>query len=103
MEIQRHMKGALDYNERSRDLVKIYNRKGEEMIVHIPNDQTSGHGGADGRLRDMLFRGMENDPLNQKAGIRAGMMSIGIGMAANISMKENRRVDLKEFELKENA
>jgi hypothetical protein len=31
------------------------------------------------------------------ADTRAGMMSIGIGMAANISMKENRRVYLSEF------
>ena len=45
----------------------------------------------------MLFRGMKEDPLNQMADTRDGMMSIGIGMAANLSMKENRRVYLNEF------
>jgi len=31
------------------------------------------------------------------ADTRAGLMSISIGMAANLSMKENRRVYLSEF------
>ena len=37
------------------------------------------------------------DPLGQMADTYAGLMSIGIGMAANISMKEERRVKLSEF------
>jgi len=31
------------------------------------------------------------------ASTRAGLMSIGIGMAANVSLKENRRVALSEY------
>lgn len=96
MEISRKSKVS-GYTEESGDNVRIYNREGEEIIYHIPNKEAVGHGGADSRLRDMLFRGMEKDPLNQTAGLREGMMSIGIGMAANLSMKENRRVELGEF------
>ena len=44
-----------------------------------------------------LFRGHEPETIGQMADFRAGMMSIGIGMAANISMEEKRRVDLSEF------
>ena len=35
--------------------------------------------------------------LTQAADLRAGIMSMSIGAAANVSMKENRRVYLDEF------
>lgn len=98
MEISRRSSGA-GYREESADTVKVYNREGEEILIRIPTKVAEGHGGADDKLRDMLFRGLEEDPLHQMAGLRAGMMSIGIGMAANVSMKEMRRVSLSEFGL----
>lgn len=79
--------------------LKIYNREGE-CVNYIKVDDRpipGGHGGSDTLLRDNLFRGFDEDPLNQMAGTRAGAMSIGIGIAANISMKEDRAVYLKEF------
>ncbi len=85
------------YDVATSDNVKIFNRKGEQIVYNMPKGQVIGHGGADNKIRDMLFRGMDSDPLNQKAGIREGIMSISIGMAANLSMKENRRVALSEF------
>jgi len=97
MEIHQQYTGISGYRQDTREYVKIYNRKGEEIVMTIPKDTSEGHGGADDQIRDMLFRGLEADPLNQMAGLRAGMMSIGIGMAANLSMKENRRVALSEF------
>ena len=48
-------------------------------------------------MRDRLFRGWTEDPLSQMADTRAGAMSIGIGIAANLSMKEDRAVYLSEF------
>ena len=85
-----------DLNE-SRN-VRIFNRQGEEIRINIPQKSTAGHGGADDEIRDRLFRNKDlPDPLGQMADLRAGMMSIGIGMAANVSMKENRRVNLNEF------
>ncbi|MBQ4227407.1 MAG: Gfo/Idh/MocA family oxidoreductase [Clostridia bacterium] len=56
-----------------------------------------GHGGSDPALRERLFRGYSDDPLCQMADTRAGAMSIGIGIAANISMREDRAVYLGEF------
>jgi hypothetical protein len=75
----------------------LYNRLGEKIVINAPQDLPGGHGGSDEKIRQNLFVGCESDPLGQMADIKAGMMSIGIGMAANISMKENRRVYLDEF------
>ncbi len=79
--------------------LKIYNREGECVNYVKVDDRPipGGHGGSDLLMRDYLFRGMDSDPLNQMAGTRAGAMSIGIGIAANISMKEDRAVYLSEF------
>lgn len=97
MEIKRVSRSSIAYNEETCDTVKVYNRKGEEIGIRVPNVSGEGHGGADGRLRDFLFRERGEDPLGQMADLKAGMMSIGIGMAANVSMAENRRVRLDEF------
>ena len=79
--------------------VKVYNREGECIVYdrsHV-KPLPGGHGGADPALRDNLFRGYTEDPLGQMADTRAGAMSIGIGIAANKSMAEDRAVYLKEF------
>ena len=86
------------YREESKEAIRVHNRRGEVITYNIPQRNIVGHGGADDELRDWLFRGVEIRPeLQQAAGLRAGLMSIGIGMAANVSMKENRRVYLSEF------
>lgn len=93
--------------------IKVYNRYGEEICYSIPRNHVtktmlaltelmrdmnnSGHGGSDGMLRNALFRGMTADPLGQMAGLKDGALSIGIGIAANISMREDRAVRLDEF------
>ncbi len=78
---------------------KFYNREGECINLdrtHV-KPLPGGHGGADPALRDNLFRGYSSDPLHQMADTRAGAMSIGIGIAANKSMLEDRAVYLSEF------
>lgn len=77
--------------------VKIFNHNGDEYDIDLPKDRAGDHGGADENLLNSLFRGHEPETIGQMADFRAGMMSIGIGMAANISMEEKRRVDLSEF------
>ncbi len=78
--------------------ITVFNRQGERIHMDVPEKTAAGHGGADDELRDRLFRDRSKpDPLGQMASVRAGMMSIGIGMAANVSMKEKRRVELSEF------
>jgi hypothetical protein len=86
-----------DFAQGINNVITIYNRQGEKITVQAPQDLPGGHGGADEKIRENLFIGCKSDPLGQMADTRAGMMSIGIGMAANISMAENRRVYLSEF------
>lgn len=98
MEIKLVHSHSLNYELKSSRSVKIYNRRGEVIDIAIPESFTGGHGGADDKIRERLFRNPDApDPLHQMADTRAGLMSIGIGMAANLSMKENRRVYLSEF------
>lgn len=86
-----------DLGQGLNNMIAIYNRRGEKITLNAPQDLPGGHGGADEKIRENLFIGCNSDPLGQMADVRAGMMSIGIGMAANVSMKENRRVYLSEF------
>lgn len=98
MEVVHNATSTVGYQISSNNYVDIFNRKGEKIHMDIPEKTASGHGGADDQLRDRLFRNPNApDPLGQMASVRAGMMSIGIGMAANLSMKEKRQVALSEF------
>ncbi len=57
-----------------------------------------GHGGGDARLLDDLFLPTPApDPLKRRADHRGGAWSILTGVAANISMKENRIVTVAEL------
>ena len=96
---------SLNYSqENNGSSIRLFNRRGEIIDFHLAEGGTGGHGGADPLMREGLFRGKDEDPYTQFADTWAGMMSIGIGMAANLSMKESRRVDIGEFfeELRDN-
>ncbi len=56
-----------------------------------------GHGGSDHIMREMLIRGGYEDKLGQVADIKSAAMSIGIGIAANKSLKEDRAVAISEL------
>ena len=79
------------------EMLKLYNYNGECTNIELPRSETGGHGGSDDKIRDNLFLGYSDDPYSQMAGIREGMTSIGIGMAANLSMKEKRQITFKEL------
>lgn len=89
-------KGRLEYHS-VENTIYFYNAKGERSELPVPEETGGSHGGADDEMQDMLFRGHKPAEIGQEADLRAGLMSIGIGMAANISMKEGRRVRLDEF------
>ena len=98
LEFSKYTRHAANFSEQgSAANLKIYNRLGEQIVYTLPQETAEGHGGADDNLRDNLFRGCDSDPLGQMADTTSGLMSIGIGMAANISMKEGRQVKLSEF------
>jgi len=97
MEISKTLINIDGYEEVSQDNIVIYDRNGNKKEIPVIQQTSEGHGGADDNLRDMLFKERTDDPLCQMADLRAGMMSIAIGAASNISMKENRRVYINEF------
>lgn len=86
------------YTSESTQYINVFKRNGERVHYDIVLDDSAAHGGADNNLHERLFEEAEfDDKLCQMADIDAGLMSIGIGMAANISMKEKRQVALGEF------
>ena len=77
--------------------ITVYDENGEERVYTIPPGDTIGHVNADAVFRDSIFIGMPEDPLGQSADSWAGAMSIGIGIAATTSMKEDRAVRIDEL------
>lgn len=61
------------------------------------NSATGTHGGADGRLRDLIFIPGTPDPLGSKAGSRAGIMSSLIGIAARQSIETGLKVKISDL------
>ena len=57
-----------------------------------------GHGGGDIRLlKDIFLEDTEEDPLNRKAGIMDGAMSILTGVAARRSIEQERAITIDEL------
>lgn len=89
-------KGRMEASSKTRT-IEVFLNDGKKIKIDVPNIPNTNHGGADVSLRDNLFKNTPTEMPDQSADLRAGLMSIGIGMAANLSMKENRRVNLDEF------
>ena len=62
-------------------------------VPHFPG----GHYGGDDRLRDMLFKPGAADRLGQRAGSRAGAMSVLCGIAALRSADSGQSVRLSDL------
>lgn len=76
--------------------IKIFNRKNEIIKIDVLKIHEI-HGGADEKIRRMIFRGGMEDPLGHLAGTRAGVMSSMIGIAANMSIQNNKSVRIKDL------
>lgn len=85
-------RGAQDPSQQ----IKLYNRKGE-LITYDIQKAKGGHGGGDERLRRMIFVGDIEDPLGHQAGSWEGVMSVLIGVASNISIREQKTIAIKEL------
>lgn len=87
----------LDYNfnNSSKASMKIYDLDGTISEI-TPPEGFGGHGGGDAKIQDMLFKGWASDPLGHGATTLDGIKSIMIGVCSNISIKENRKVVLKD-------
>ena len=73
-----------------------YNNRSAE-VINIPF-ASGGHWGGDPIMMDKLFRDPDiPDPLGQQAGVRDGVMSILIGIAARKSIAESRPVNIGDL------
>ncbi|MBR3836754.1 MAG: Gfo/Idh/MocA family oxidoreductase [Clostridia bacterium] len=97
LEFQKASSRKPNYNRETDNFIKFYSRSGEEIFFETEPTVKGGHGGADYALQKSLFCGHDPEPLGQMADLRAGILSIGVGMAANVSLAENRRVLLTEI------
>lgn len=82
--------------EENCDLIRFYPIFGGMEVIEVPRIK-GGHGGGDTRLRDMLFRGYSEDPLNNMADSWAGAMSLLVGAASNQSVKTGQPIFISEL------
>lgn len=68
------------------DEIRVTRNFGESEVLVIPHAR-GGHFGADPKLKEMLFKPGTPDPYRQRAGSRAGAMSVLTGVAAVKSAK----------------
>ena len=95
-------KHAREMDQTSKDITEF-----EPIIVHrLWNDfetvkvpmEKSGHGGGDKRLHDKIFMHPEKeDPYLRAAGLRDGVMSIIIGIAARKSIESGNPIKIAEL------
>lgn len=97
IELDSNLPDRPGFESKGSAILKLFNRRGECVTYGLPKNPSGGHGGADPKMRDFIFRGYKEDPLNQMADTHAGLMSIGIGMAATKSMDEKRQITIKEL------
>ena len=76
--------------------IRLTRNNGATTVIPIQNDQGE-HGGADQRLRDLLFRPSGDDPLRQKAGLRAGLMSSLVGIAGVTAIERREPVRIADL------
>lgn len=78
------------------DEIVVMKSSGEVERIWVPHSG-GGHFGGDDRLRDMLFRRGRNDELRQRAGSRAGAMSVLCGIAALQSSRTGAPVSIADL------
>ena len=61
------------------------------------NPTEGGHGGADERVKDMLFKPNQSDPTGQRAGNRAGVLSSMIDITARKSIETKKAVRISDL------
>ncbi len=76
------------------DEILVAKNFGPAERIRVPHG-TGGHFGGDPALHEMLFSPDRPDPLNQRAGARAGAMSVLTGVAAVNSVRSGKPVAVK--------
>ena len=69
----------------------------ETTRVWTSKSEAGTHGGADDRIRNMIFRKETPDPLGARAGSRAGILSSLIGIAARQSIETGQKIKIADM------
>jgi len=78
------------------DVIRVTRNFGKSELVVLPYAD-GGHFGADPRLMELLFNPDKPDPLHQRAGSRAGAMSLLTGAAAVKSVETGLPVKIADL------
>jgi len=74
---------------------KLWNKDYQTIKVA---SETRGHGGGDKRLQDKIFKNKDaNDPYKRSAGLRDGIMSALVGIAARKSIESGTPIKISEL------
>lgn len=72
----------------------LYKNWSDYQVIQVKSER-GGHGGGDRRLHDKLFKSPNApDPYGHSAGVRDGVMSVLIGVAARKSIESNQPVKI---------
>lgn len=78
--------------------MKLYVENEEHDGYIQVGSERGGHGGGDKRLHDKIFANPDApDPLKHSAGLRDGVMSVLVGIAARKSIESNRPVKIADL------
>lgn len=78
------------------DEIVVMKNFGDVERIWVPHS-SGGHYGGDDRLRNMLLRSGPNDELKQRAGARAGALSVLCGIAALQSSRTGQQVSIADI------
>jgi predicted dehydrogenase len=85
------------WKEQDSDEIRLTHNFGQSQLINVPHIK-DGHGGGDARLKIKIFKDPSMpDPLKQAAGLRDGVMSIMISIAARNSIDSGKPVRVADL------
>jgi len=90
------LEASCDYGGEKGERLRLFKNNGEVVTYKMKKPEGT-HGGGDIRLRRMLFKGDLADKLGQCADSLDGVKSIMIGICANKSIREGKRVKVSKL------
>lgn len=77
--------------------VILYKNWEDYKVIQVKSER-AGHGGGDKRLHDKIFKNPNAaDPYNHSAGLRDGVMSVMVGIAARRSIEQNKPIKISDL------
>jgi predicted dehydrogenase len=89
-------RGTLMANLHNPERIELRPRWGETKIIDVPLPEEGGHGGADPLLVQNFIASLKGEG-HPSASVRDGIKAVAVGQAAEISWREQRKVDISEL------